>query len=626
MRFLGRRSGPEWRVRRTEIGGIPCFWAPGPPPFAAALVFRVGRADEQLHLGGITHLAEHLLMPASPPRDVDRNARVETILAVFWASGREQRVLRFLEETAAAVAAPPLHRIETERKILETEAAGGSSGPVGAAMALRYGAQGHGLPGYDELGLEWLGPDVVDAWIGERFSAGNAALWLTGAPPRDLELALPPGSRLQAPEPDPIGDIVFPTLYDAGAPGAVAASFQGTRSPALAMGFSIVVDRIWQELRYELGLAYQIGDWYEPLTATSTHGTLWVECLEQNTQAVASRLLGILEDMAERGPTDEELAVQVERFAEQFAEPELLPGGLHFAATEDLLGCPFLSEEEQLRRRRELTAESVAAAARDALETMLVAVPLGTSVRNDRLHPYPMTTIGRIEGETYRLSGLHLTRAARTARLIVGDEGVTVVFLDGESTTIRFDQAVALQRWPDGSRILWDRDGFRVFVDPDGWRRGKAAAAAIDARVPSELVVDMEPALGRRLASVEEVAEAKLKRRWVVTEELEALPGELRDDERLLTMSEANRGFRPGLLVITDRRLLWLYRGATNERWLDFALDEVDSIRRKRGLMEVRLLLEARGEKIELSDIVPRARAAEIVELLAASRTSPASE
>jgi hypothetical protein len=128
----------------------------------------------------------------------------------------------------------------------------------------------------------------------------------------------------------------------------------------------------------------------------------------------------------------------------------------------------------------------------------------------------------------------------------------------------------------------------------------------------------MEPALGRRLASVQEVADAKLKRRWVVTEELEVLPGELGDDERLLTMSEANRGFRPGLLALTDRRLLWLYREAKNERWLDFALDEVESIRRKRGLLEVTLILEARGEKIELSDIVPRARAAEIVELVAA--------
>jgi hypothetical protein len=58
------------------------------------------------------------------------------------------------------------------------------------------------------------------------------------------------------------------------------------------------------------------------------------------------------------------------------------------------------------------------------------------------------------------------------------------------------------------------------------------------------------------------LADEKLKRRWVVETELSLLPDV--QDEQPLTMAEASRGMRAGLLVVTDRRLLFLFSGLTD--------------------------------------------------------------
>jgi zinc protease len=273
-------------IQQTEVSGIPCFWAAAPAPFTAMLVFRVGRADETLPTAGITHLAEHILMPASPPRELDRNARVENIFAVFWVSGSPTQALRFLESLPGLIGDPPLHRLETERSILRTEAASIGQHPVNASMALRYGGAAHGLMGFEELGVNTLGAEDVARWIGEYFTRENAALWLTGEPPRDLELKLPSGTRRSPPEPVSLAEVVFPTVYPFGPDDTIVVAFDGRRSPALSMASSILLDRAWQTIRYDRGWAYDIGQNFEPIGRDVAHGTLWVESLTQNIDVV----------------------------------------------------------------------------------------------------------------------------------------------------------------------------------------------------------------------------------------------------------------------------------------------------------------------------------------------------
>ena len=49
-------------ITRTTVDGVPVFSAPDPARLAGALMFRVGRADEPLARGGLTHMVEHLAL------------------------------------------------------------------------------------------------------------------------------------------------------------------------------------------------------------------------------------------------------------------------------------------------------------------------------------------------------------------------------------------------------------------------------------------------------------------------------------------------------------------------------------------------------------------------------------
>jgi hypothetical protein len=622
-RGRGLRRPP---VRQTEVGGVPCFWADAPAPFTATLVFRVGRADETLPTAGITHLAEHILMPASPPRELERNARVEDIFAVFWASGTPTRALRFLESLSRLVADPPLHRLETERSILRTEAASSGPHPVNASMALRYGAAAHGLMGFEELGLNTLSAEDIARWIGEYVTRENAALWLTGEPPRDLDLELPIGTRRSPPEPAPLAEVVFPSVYPFGPDDTIVVAFDGRRSPALSMASSILLDRAWQTIRYDRGYAYDIGQYFEPIARDVVHGTLWVESLTRNVDVVRDALIELITDMAERGATPEQLGEEVERIRDELAEPAQLPSYLHYAACEHLLGR-YASEDEFLRRREAVTTEATTEAMRAVLDRLLVAVPSEERVP-EGFHAYPMTSATAVTGKAHRLRALPLSRTVRRMSLTVGADGVTLRGPDGEAVTVLFRDVAAVVHERDGSRTLLGHDTTRLVVDPEDWRKGTEAVAAIDARVSPELVVRAEPEQMAVDDHVEEVAGRTLKRRWVVDEELTLLPDALDEGEEVLILAEANRGFRAGLLAATDRRLLWLYKMRKESR-LEIDYADIEDIRFQKKFLETSLEIATGGEELSLSEIAPKERGPELEALVReriASRRSRAFE
>jgi hypothetical protein len=612
------------RIEQTEVAGIRCFWGAAPPPYTATLVFRVGRADETLATSGITHLSEHLLMPAEPPRELDRNARVENLFAVFWAHGTERRALRFLEQTAALMRDPPLDRLETERKILQAEAAGRGQHAVNGSLAMRYGAAGHGLSGFDEYGLYTLDEAAVGEWIRANFTRGNAALWLTGPPPRELDLELPQGEWRPPPEPTPMDDLTFPAAFTAGGDGTVVVTTEGERTASFSVAHAVVVDRAWKQIRYEQGLAYEIGDWFEPLTADLTGVVYWVDSLDANVEPVRRALLGILEDVADSGVTEEELERELELYTEAISDPLDVPPILHAATTAHLTGEGFPGTEEWLRGRREVTRDSTAEALRPALERMLLVLPDGSGLP-EGFTEVPRYSQTRVEGTAYRPSGFPVRAESRKPRLVVGDEGASLVFADAAAATVRWDTLVGVLRWPDGARTLLDLDGFRVHVEPAAWRRGKEIVRKLDERTPGELVIVMEPALTSKVDRVDEAVRTHLKRRWVTEDELTALPAELEDDEQILSLAEASRGLRAGLLVVTERRLLWLYK-MFGERRLELPYEEIRSAAVRKKLGETNLELETTAEKLSFTDISPKERAAEIVAIVdeRVSRTSAA--
>src|SRR5206468_11791453 len=105
----GRRAMKE--PIRTEVDGIPLLWVEDEKPLKAALMFRVGRADETLRTCGITHIVEHLAASTVGKRPHPYNAFVDGTRTVFWTAGRADEVGRFLADICNALSAPPLERL-----------------------------------------------------------------------------------------------------------------------------------------------------------------------------------------------------------------------------------------------------------------------------------------------------------------------------------------------------------------------------------------------------------------------------------------------------------------------------------------------------------------------------------
>lgn len=597
-------------VERSELAGIPAFVADAPGPFTATMVFRVGRADETPPTAGITHLVEHLALPASSRRPVEFNGTIDNLLTSIWAFGEPAAVGELLAQTTERLARLPVERLEVERRILAAEDASRGPGAVQLAFALRFGPVTHGLTGYEEWGLLRVGAAEAAAWAAERFTRGNAVVTLAGEPPDGLELALPDGPPRPPAEPRPIPEVVYPSLAREGPPGGVLLSLLGRRTSAFGLGVRVLAHRLQDRLRYELGLSYDVDVAYIPLTGEVAHVAFTADAVAENVPQLAREALDALRSLAADGPTPDELQHETTESRRHWEDPTELPASLYFAAERHLLGLPFQSNAELQREREEVTPDEVTSVVAAAADTLLAVCPPDVT-ELPGLHAYPVDAPRRVEGRRFRPSSW---RGRRRVELVVGEDGVTIESTEGRRTTARFDDCAVMLREPDGARTLVSDDGFFVHVDPTIWSKGAEAVAAIDARVDDGRVVARDPEHDARAGAVEAVARRCLKRRWVVSDELELLPERLAGDEELLAVAEATLGWKSGLLALTDRRLLFLYV-LFKETAVEVPLAAVRSVDR-RGVVQARLVVAA-GEEHEFADIVPRRMADEIGALVA---------
>ena len=483
-------------VRREDLDGLPVYWAEAPEgiPFLAGLLFRVGRVDETVRTSGITHLVEHLALPARVPGSVQFNGTVDLTTTTFWATGEREPVLEFLRELVEAIADLPLPRLERERSILHTEASSREHGNADVSLMLRYGARGPGMAWIDEFGLAWLGQAEVAAWAADRFTAGNCALYCNGPPPESLP-ALPDGDRFLPPEPQPVDYVRYPSVFAFGPPGGVAISLAPPRSSAFLLAAGTLHDRVVQRLRIRLGLTYETDWWWDALTDDVGASVLSVDCLPENLDAARNALLTELEELAYRGPTDAERESDLDQWALTFRDPNELPGRLHWTARNELFGGEARTELEVYEERAAVTRAAAAEALAEAAGGLLLLVPEEASRPAGRFTEYPMSPPFRVDGKRYRRGGLPFRREGNERELVVGEEGITLLGTD-YANTVRFDRMEGMLAWADGTRTLAGYDATFVTVDPAIWRNGKDAVARIDAAVASELRVDMEPDSG----------------------------------------------------------------------------------------------------------------------------------
>ncbi|MBD0329339.1 MAG: hypothetical protein ICV64_04465 [Thermoleophilia bacterium] len=477
------------RIRRDEVDGVRVFWSEAPPPFSATLAFGVGRADETLVSGGVTHLVEHLAMPAHARHPFELNARVDALRTLFWAHGEREEVAGFLSGVASALSDLPLERLEAERRILRAESAGERFSAYTALLATRFGAGGMGLLDYEEYGLWKLGPEDVAAWARGRFTAESAVLWLTG-PPDGLELELPRGEPARPFVPRPVGHTL--PGFVASPPGGVALSALLPRTAAVRAMSEILRDRLHHSLRYGSGISYGSLLEYDRLNADEVHVYVGGDVLAGHEEEARDRTLETVTALAADGGSDEEVERVREaarRAAVDASEPR---AWLDTVAEQVLLGSRPQSPAELLPEVEEVDALAVAHAAGNLAETAIVGLPAELELPRDRFHALSQWVDEPLPGRRFLPRRRGALRRRPPLSLVVGPDGVSLD--DGSGVgTIRVADAAGLVRWRPPLRTIHRRDGRSLTIE-DGafWRRGDEAVAAVDAAFPPELVVDVD--------------------------------------------------------------------------------------------------------------------------------------
>jgi hypothetical protein len=125
-----------------------------------------------------------------------------------------------------------------------------------------------------------------------------------------------------------------------------------------------------------------------------------------------------------------------------------------------------------------------------------------------------------------------------------------------------------------------------------------------------------------RIAAVKELAATTFKRTGSISGELDGLPYRLDPGERVLTLATAKRDrFRVVLLAVTETRLLVLYETVTGDLEkgsLSLPFAEIEAIAHR----DKQLSIRAPTIQLELRDVEPLGRAAEIAQLIRTRRES----
>jgi hypothetical protein len=591
----------------TEVDGVPCFYADAPGPCTAGLLFRAGRADELLSNGGMTRLVQQLALYDLGRKPYDFSGHVTATTTAFYVSGDPVHVAPFLAHVCRALHDPPADRVEGERRAEAIEEEREETDVAARLLMMRFGAQGHGLPFYDQLGLRWLQPDHLRSWAGQWFTRGNAALWMTRPPAADLRLPLPEGPRMPPPEPHTMPGLELPAYAASGTDG-VASTLVAPRSAAIRVAGRTVAGRTEASL-HGRGLDHDVVAWQFPLTASLSHRHLAVRCTEEDAPAAVEAAVTSYDAVAGEGPTPDEVNEARDAAIRALADDEAVPGGLETMAVDELLGAPRRPKDDLAAEIEAVTTTEAAGALRDALATQLLVAPASVPKPAERLHPYPWFSRDRVQGRE-----LKPVQRGADVRVIAGADGVSHISqASGQASTVRFaDVAAALQE-SDGSLTLIGRDGAIVPLDPQALRGAGEVIADIERALPPHAIVPPRDVLEGNQGGINAVAGRKLQHRQLVETELQVLREQVGQEESIVTMAHATMGFKPGLLVVTDQRVMWLSRGDREFVQRELPYRDVTDVRMSRFPKDVVTVRSPAGETA-FSQVRPKERGPEIVE------------
>ncbi|WP_051781669.1 MULTISPECIES: insulinase family protein [unclassified Streptomyces] len=492
-------------ITTTVVNGIRTVLARRPGPLTAGLLFRVGRADETLATSGITHLVEHLALHRHGLGDLHYNGATGVTYTHFHVNGSPADVVEYLNGVCAALRDLPMDRLDTEKEILRTEAAGRTSGPGHASALWRYGSRSYGLTGYAELGLQGITADDVRAWAQTRFTAENAVLWITGdTVPEGLDLTLPTGEW----QPTPEATSALPTTpaWFRGEDGALVLTAVVPRSTAASLFADVLGKELFRALRQKGGYSYTAAAEYTPRDTDSATVVAYADALPEKQDAMVGAFVDVLAKLRAGRIEQADLdSVRASALA-QFDLPELAAAMLPARAMNLLLRHPDLAVAEAKAELEAVTVSDLHQVARAVWADALVQVPV-RGLDWAGLAAAPAHSPEIVDGRRYSTVGNgHIA-------LLVAADGVSLT-APGNQVTVRYAACALMQVYPDGARHLVGHDGFSLTIEPTLYRIGAAELAAIDAAVPPSAVVKMPPRDPARIPRPPEPVKEPVRRAW----------------------------------------------------------------------------------------------------------------
>ncbi|MFE3583761.1 insulinase family protein [Streptomyces vinaceus] len=469
-------------IRQTTVDGVRTVLAPRSGLLTAGLLFRVGRADETLATSGITHLVEHLALHRHGLGDLHYNGATAATYTHFHVTGTPAEVVEYLNGVCAALRDLPMDRLETEKEILRTEAAGKSHGPGQAAALWRYGSRSYGLVGYAEAGLHRLTADDVRAWARTRFTAENAVLWITGdSVPEGLDLTLPAGTW----HPTPAASSALPTTpaYFQGDEGGVVLTAVVPRSTEANLFAEVLGKELFRALRQKGGYSYTATADYSARDTDSATVTAIADALPQKQDALVGAFIDVFAKLraGRIGQADLD-AVRASALA-QFDVPELAACMLPGHALNLLLRHRNLTVAEARAEIEAVTVADLHRVARTVWDDALIQVP-GRGVDWAGLAAAPTESSEIVTGRRY--SAVDEGAGA----LLLGRDGISLTSPRGQ-VTIRYADCTLMQVYPDGARHLVGGDGFTLTIEPTLFHITATELSALDRVVPAAALVAM---------------------------------------------------------------------------------------------------------------------------------------
>lgn len=475
-------------VHRDEIDGVPVFWHEQPGRLNANLVFGVGVAHESLLESGITHLVEHLAMRPLRTARYDCNASTQMLRTGFEVTAGPAVVTGHLRRVCESLGALDTGPLDVERGVLAAEerAAEGPGVTRWLPGSIWFGNRAYGLAGNYQVATVRAGADEVRAWCARWFHRGNAALVLSGPPPRDLRLPLPDGPPAGPPAAAPF-HLITPARTTV--PNGVLGCALVTWTAPMACAASTLVRRLTDRLRHEEGLVYDVTLDHQMVSGKRAVLGFGTDVPDRHAARVLTTVREELDKLGASGPTAGELAIDRENLAEQLREHEFAAYRALDEAVSALTGW-----ESSAGHQREvlagLDAQAVAEAAKELAKGLVLCGPAGRTPAD--LPALPGSALPPVHGRELRRAILGST-APRGYRLTVNDEGLTSFLGDNPVPTavIRFDDLAGVGVEHTDGRLpilhLFGLHGGTITVRPGDWRGGRTLVRELLARIDSGL-------------------------------------------------------------------------------------------------------------------------------------------